>query len=118
MSLLIKIEPAPTFEPTVSSPDAARLISGNPVFRSWPQDASKDDRIKTGVWEATPGETHSIKGTMLEFCHILSGLVEVEEKGGETRTFRAGDSFVMKPGFVGVWRTLETVRKIYVCVYE
>jgi len=24
----------------------------------------------------------------------------------------------MKPGFVGVWRTLETVRKIYVCVYE
>jgi uncharacterized cupin superfamily protein len=30
----------------------------------------------------------------------------------------AGDSFVMKPGFVGVWRTLETVRKIYVCVYD
>jgi hypothetical protein len=24
----------------------------------------------------------------------------------------------MKPGFVGVWRTIETVRKIYVCVYE
>ncbi|TYO61021.1 DUF861 domain-containing protein, partial [Bradyrhizobium hipponense] len=27
----------------------------------------------------------------------------------------AGDSFVMKPGFVGIWRTIETVRKIYVC---
>jgi uncharacterized cupin superfamily protein len=25
---------------------------------------------------------------------------------------------VMKPGFVGVWRTIETVRKIYVCVYD
>jgi uncharacterized cupin superfamily protein len=24
----------------------------------------------------------------------------------------------MKPGFVGVWRTIETVRKIYVCVYD
>jgi uncharacterized cupin superfamily protein len=24
----------------------------------------------------------------------------------------------MKPGFVGVWRTIETVRKIFVCVYE
>jgi uncharacterized protein len=24
----------------------------------------------------------------------------------------------MKPGFVGVWRTIETVRKIYVCAYD
>jgi uncharacterized cupin superfamily protein len=24
---------------------------------------------------------------------------------------------VMKPGFVGTWRTIETVRKIYVVVY-
>ncbi|TIT50355.1 MAG: cupin, partial [Mesorhizobium sp.] len=22
------------------------------------------------------------------------------------------------PGFIGVWRTIETVRKIYVCVYD
>ncbi|WP_404401902.1 cupin domain-containing protein [Pelagibacterium halotolerans] len=118
MSLLISIDTAPSFAPKVSSPDPARLISGNPVFRSWPQDSAKQDKVQTGVWEATPGESHSIKGTMLEFCHIISGLVEIEEKGGETRTFRAGDSFVMKPGFVGIWRTIETVRKIYVCVYD
>ena len=30
--------------------------------------------------------------------------------------YQAGDSFVMKPGFVGVWKTIETVRKIYVTV--
>ena len=35
---------------------------------------------------------------------------------GEAVTYRAGDSFVMKPGFTGVWRTIETVRKIYVTV--
>ncbi|MGX1500255.1 putative cupin superfamily protein [Labrenzia sp. MBR-25] len=29
-----------------------------------------------------------------------------------------GDSFVMKPGFIGIWRTIETVRKMYVCVYD
>src|SRR3712207_8829564 len=44
------------------------------------------------VWEATPGETHSIKGTTYEFCHLISGLVEIEEKDGETKTYRAGDS--------------------------
>jgi uncharacterized protein len=31
-------------------------------------------------------------------------------------TYRASDTFVMKPGFTGVWRTIETVRKIYFAV--
>ena len=30
--------------------------------------------------------------------------------------FRKGDSFLMKPGYRGVWKTLETVRKVYVIV--
>ncbi len=118
MSNLVPIDPAPGFTPKDALPQPDRLISGAPSFKTWAQDASKSDKVLTGVWEATPGETHSIKGTTFEFCHILSGLVEIDETGGQTRTFRAGDSFVMKPGFVGVWRTIETVRKIYVCVYE
>jgi uncharacterized cupin superfamily protein len=102
-----------------SLPEERRLlIAGDPGFLTWALDSSRDGEVRTGIWEATPGETLSIKGESFEFCHILSGLIEIEEKGGETRTYRAGDSFVMKPGFVGVWRTLETVRKIYVCVYE
>ena len=118
MSLLISIDTNPTFTPKESSPLPERLISGAPSFKSWPQDASKGEKVLTGIWEATPGVTHSIKGATYEFCHIISGVIEIEEKGGETKTYRAGDSFVMKPGFVGVWRTIETVRKIYVCVYD
>ena len=118
MSLLITIDTDPDFAPKEALPARERLISGDPSFKSWPQDASKREKVQTGVWEATPGETHSIKGTTYEFCHIVSGLVEIEEKDGKTKTYRAGDSFVMKPGFVGIWRTIETVRKIYVCVYD
>jgi hypothetical protein len=118
MSLLITIDTNPSFAPKESLPLPERLISGAPSFKSWPQDASKGEKVLSGVWEATPGVTHSIKGTTYEFCHILSGVIEIEEKGGETRTYRAGDSFVMKPGFVGVWRTIETVRKIYVVVND
>jgi uncharacterized protein len=118
MSRLITIDTNPGFAPKTSVPDPERLISGHPSFKTWAQDASKGEKVLTGVWEATPGVTHFIKGTTLEFCHIISGVVEIEEKGGETKTYRAGDSFVMKPGFVGVWRTIETVRKIYVSVYE
>jgi len=118
MSNLIALDPAPAFAPKQALPPPERLISGSPSFRTWAQDESRDGKVLTGVWEATPGETRSIKGTMFEFCHILSGVIEIAETGGETRTFRAGDSFVMKPGFTGVWRTVETVRKIYVCVVD
>ncbi len=67
------------------------------------------------AWKVS-GETRSIKGETFEFCHILSGVIEVTPDGGEKVTYRAGDSFVMKPGFTGVWKTIETVRKIYVTV--
>ncbi|PZM15023.1 cupin domain-containing protein [Rhizobium tubonense] len=116
MSLLKLIDTNPQTVPRESKPTAERLVSGDPSFKTWVQDASRDDSVLTGVWEATPGETHSIKGTTFEFCHIVSGAVELAEKGGETVTYRAGDSFVMKPGFVGIWRTIETVRKIYVTI--
>lgn len=56
------------------------------------------------------------KGDRFEFCLLLEGEVELSEDGGETVTYRAGDAFVMKPGFVGTWKTLQTVRKIYVVV--
>ncbi len=61
--------------------------------------------------------TRSIKGETLEFCHIIEGLVEITSEQGETWTFKAGDSFVMKPGFVGTWKTIETVKKVYLVVY-
>lgn len=116
MSLLIKIDTHPISEPKHSKCAPERLLEGDPSFKTWAQDASRGDTINTGVWEATPGVNRSIKGETLEFCHIISGVVELTEEGREPRIFRAGDSFVMKPGYVGTWRTIETVRKIYVVV--
>lgn len=116
MSLLIKIEPDPTFEPKLSKCPPEKLLEGDPDFKTWAHDSSRNDTISTGVWEATPGVNRSIKGDTLEFCHIISGVIELTEEGKEPRIFKAGDSFVMKPGYVGTWKTIETVRKIYVVV--
>ncbi|MFF4508138.1 carboxylesterase family protein [Streptomyces sp. NPDC001401] len=116
MSLLKTIDRNPAFAPQESGPLPERLISGNPTYKTWAQDAAHGETIKTGVWEATPGETRSIKGELFEFCHILSGVIEITPEGGEPVVYKAGDSFVMKPGFVGVWKTIETVRKIYLTV--
>ncbi|PRD43597.1 cupin [Phyllobacterium phragmitis] len=116
MTYIQKIAHNPTFAPKEAVPVPERLISGDPHFKSWPMDESKDGLVKTGVWEATPGVTHSIKGETYEFCHLLSGVIELTPKDGEPVIYRAGDSFVMKPGFIGIWKTIETVRKIYVVV--
>ncbi|MBD8890958.1 cupin domain-containing protein [Roseibium litorale] len=117
MSLIKTLDHNPDFTPVHALPAPERLISGSPEFDTWAMDESREGKIKSGIWQATPGLTRSIKGETFEFCHILEGLVEITEDGGETYTYKAGDSFVMKPGFVGTWHTIETVRKIYVVCY-
>ena len=116
--LLKTVDVNPSTTPKVSGPLPERLIAGDPEFTCWPLDVCRGEMIHTGIWQATPGETRSIKGGSFEFCHILSGVVEITPDGGAPVTYRAGDSFIMKPGFTGVWKTVETVRKIYVTVME
>ena len=116
MSLLKTIDPNCGEAPRESKPVPERLISGDPSFKTWAQDVARDGLVHTGIWEATPGVTRSIKGETFEICHILDGVIELTPDAGATVTYRAGDSFVMKPGFSGTWRTVETVRKIYVTV--
>ena len=117
MSLLTPIDTAPAFAPREDVVAPEKLIAGSPSFKTWALDEvplGNWTKIRTGIWEATPGTTRSAKGEALEFCHILSGVVDLTEEGGETRRFTAGDSFLMKPVFNGTWKTVETVRKIYV----
>jgi len=116
MTLLKTVVTNPASAPRESKALPERLIAGDPSFKTWAQDEAKDGTVRTGVWEATPGETRSIKGETFEFCHILSGIVEITPDDGAPVVYKAGDSFVMKPGFVGRWKTIETVRKIYVTV--
>jgi len=95
-------------------PPAERVIDGDIVCRNWDVDSAKDDKVRAGVWESTPGVNRSIKGETWEFCLILSGVAELTEDGQPPVTYKAGDCFIMKPGYTGTWRTLETVRKVWV----
>ncbi|SCX81331.1 cupin domain-containing protein [Microvirga guangxiensis] len=95
-------------------PLSGRLIDGNPRFKTWDIETSPDGRVSAGVWEASPGAYRSIKGNTWEFCSILSGVSELTEDGKPTVRLQAGDTFVMKPGFEGTWRVIETTRKLWV----
>ena len=96
----------------LAGPAPERLISGNPQFKTWNFEEAEGG-IYAGIWEATPGKWR-IEYDEWEFCHILSGISVISEDGGEARTVRAGDSFLLRPGFKGIWEVLETTRKEYV----
>lgn len=113
MSNLITFDLENLGEASESKALPERIIEGDPSYKTWEKD-SIHGRVRTGIWEATPGATRSIKGDTWEFCTILSGIVDLIEDGAEPRRFKAGDTFVMRPGFVGTWRTVETVRKLWV----
>ncbi|TKT76677.1 cupin domain-containing protein [Aquamicrobium sp. LC103] len=94
------------------APALGRIISGDPRFRTWNVEEAEGG-LYAGIWEATPGKWR-IEYEEWEFCHILSGVSVIAEEGGDARTVRAGDSFILRPGFKGSWEVIETTRKEYV----
>ncbi len=98
--------------PERGAPAEGRLISGDPKFRTWNVE-ERDGGLYAGIWEATPGKWR-IEYDEWEFCHILAGVSVIAEDGGEVRTVKTGDSFILRPGFKGSWEVLETTCKEYV----
>ncbi|TCD14422.1 cupin domain-containing protein [Oricola cellulosilytica] len=97
--------------PETDRPAPEKAISGDPEFTTW--NVEERDGLYCGVWQATPGKW-KISYDEWEFCHILQGVSVIAEDGGNVRTVRAGDSFVLRPGFEGTWEVIETTRKEYV----
>ena len=60
-SLLKMIDLDHAGEPVASKCAPERLIAGDPDFLTWAMDASRDGRVRTGIWQGTPGENRSMK---------------------------------------------------------
>jgi hypothetical protein len=98
-------------EAETERPAPEKRVSGDPVFTTW--NLEERDGLYCGIWQSTPGKWR-ISYDEWEFCHILEGVSVITEDGGAARTVRAGDSFILRPGFAGTWEVLETTRKEYV----
>lgn len=92
-------------------PSPEKLISGDPVFTTW--NVEERDGLYCGIWQSTPGKWR-IDYDEWEYCRILSGISTLHEEGQAPVTVKAGDSFILRPGFKGTWEVLETTRKDYV----
>ena len=100
-----------TVTPETKRPDPAKLISGDPVFTTW--NVEDRDGLFCGIWQATPGKWR-IAYDEWEYCRILAGHSVITDSDGRTHPVRAGDSFILRPGFTGTWEVIETTRKEYV----
>lgn len=99
-------------EPEEGAPAPDRLIDGSPKFRTWNVEET-DGGVYAGIWESTPGKWRIVYDEW-EYCRILEGVSIITQDAGAALTVRAGDSFVLKPGFKGSWEVVETTRKEYV----
>jgi uncharacterized cupin superfamily protein len=97
--------------PELSRPDPARVVSGDPVHTTW--NIEDDGGLYCGLWQSTPGAWR-VDYAEWEYIRILSGVSVLTAEDGSSVTLRAGDSWIIRPGFRGVWTVVETTLKDYV----
>lgn len=107
--MLIEHLKADGIAPEISRPE--QVVEGDPVHTTWNLD---DDRgLFCGIWQSTPGAWHATYAEW-EYIHVHHGRAVLEADDGTRTEIGPGDSIVMRPGWSGVWRVTETLRKDYV----
>lgn len=102
---------APEVETGQASPEV--LLAGTYRTRTWNHYTGEDGRLFCGIWECSPGKV-SMEYKEWEFCHFIEGKAILTNDAGRKWTLKAGDGFIIPPGFKGTWETVEKVRKHYV----
>ena len=97
--------------PQVSRPDRAKVLAGDPVHTAW----SVEERgsLCAGMWHSTEGKWR-FDYAEWKNVHVLEGVSVLTDEAGRATTLRAGDSFVIRPGFRGTWEVVEPTLKDYV----
>ncbi len=72
---------------------------------------SGDVLVQIGVWEAGAGKTTLKHFPFTEYVLMISGSVIVTEEDGTSRSFVAGDTFVIPKGWSGIWDVQERMKK-------
>jgi uncharacterized protein len=97
--------------PVTERPDPAKVISGDPVHTIW----NLEDRagLYAGLWQSTPGAWR-VSYTEWEYFRILTGVSVLTDAAGGSVTLGAGDAWIIRPGFAGIWTVVDTTLKDYV----
>lgn len=97
--------------PEITRPDPSRVLAGDPVHSTW--NIEDSDGLYCGMWQSTPGKW-TINYTEWEYVHIHAGHSILTDQDGNQTHLKAGDSWIIRPGFQGTWEVVETTLKDYV----
>lgn len=98
-------------EPSFEAIAAAKRVEGAPMTET--RIDYERDGTYAGEWAADIGAWR-VQYDEWEFCHVLDGVCELTADGEAPQRFQAGDSFVIEPGFTGIWRVLSPMKKRFV----
>jgi hypothetical protein len=97
--------------PEEERPDPDKVLAGDPVHTTW--NLEEVDGLYCGLWQSTPGKW-KIAYAEWEYVYIHSGHSVLTGDDGTVTHLRAGDSYIIRPGFAGTWEVIETTLKDYV----
>ena len=103
---IVLIESSTPTEPLLAKPGT--YLGEKFVFE---QKHSMDVLVRVGVWESGMGKSTITDFPFTEYVLMISGRVIVTDKGGNSRTFEAGDTFVIPKGWSGIWDVQERMKK-------
>lgn len=109
--MLVQRLTADAASPEIERPDPAKVIAGDPVHTTW--NVEEVDGLYCGLWQSTPG-TWRVSYSEWEYVHILEGVSVLTGSDGQSVTLRAGDAWIIRPGFEGTWQVVEATLKEYV----
>ncbi len=95
--------------PEISRPE--RVLAGDPVHSTWNQE--ERGNLFAGIWQSTPGKW-AVSYSEWEYVYIHQGHSVLTDGTGVETHLKAGDSFLIRPGYQGTWEVLETTLKDYV----
>jgi hypothetical protein len=95
----------------ISRPDPDKVVAGDPVHTTW--NIEERGTLYAGLWQSTPGAWR-VAYAEWEYIRILAGHSILTDDQGTQTHLRAGDSWIIRPGFKGVWTVVETTLKDYV----
>jgi hypothetical protein len=111
MNHVVRFSTAPV--PLVDAIDTGKVVSGLPVtgVRRLHEDEARG--FYAGVWESGPGAWR-VDYAEDELCCVLEGACRLTDDAGAAEQFAAGDVFLIRRGFKGIWETVGSIRKAYV----
>ena len=99
-------------EPTEFVPPT-QVIRGSPNESGFLYLTSEDGKMVVGVWACDAYCERLEDYPYTEMCTVIEGAVEITPDSGESKTYRAGDTFFVAKGFSGLWESRGQFKKYF-----